>query len=101
MSTLAEELRARKTVAIIKKAEEFAEKMKEEVVESAEKGYSAYRYRIIAELDGAHLYKNAEFIEKLNELMDGVKIILEKEERRNILTGGKYYVYSLLFSWKE
>ncbi|MDC2863851.1 hypothetical protein [Bacillus sp. BP-3] len=86
--------------AIDEKALEFAEEMEAAIIESAAKGYSGYRYKIHNENPDKHIMHSKLFIEKLQELMDGVKVDFKKEERKNIL-GGFYYEHYIHFKWND
>lgn len=85
---------------IDEKVIEFAEEMEVEIIESAEKGYSGHRYQIHKENPNRHMMFSKIFIEKLQELMDGVKVEFREEEKKNIL-GGSYYEHYIRFSWND
>lgn len=86
--------------AIDEKALEFAEEMEAEIIEYAAYGYSGYRYKIHNDNPDKHIMHSKLFIEKLQELMDGVKVEFKEEGKKNIL-GGSYYEYYIRFSWND
>ena len=97
----AKELKAKQLEAINKKAVEFAEKMKERIIESAEQGYSAYRYNISNNQDDKHIFCTKEFIEKLNELFDDVKVTYKEEQKQTLIGNITYYDKYILFDWSN
>ncbi|WOA56423.1 hypothetical protein [Bacillus mycoides] len=87
--------------AIDEKVLEFAEEMEVAIIESAGKGYSGYRYQIHNENLDKHIMHSEIFIEKLRELMDGVKVEFKKEEKKGFFTNSSYYEHYIHFSWKD
>lgn len=87
--------------AIDEKVLEFAEEMEVAIIDSAEKGYSGFRYQINNENPDKHIMHSEIFIEKLRELMDGVNVEFKKEEKKGFFTNSSYYEYYIHFSWKE
>ncbi|PFP01774.1 hypothetical protein COJ91_25840 [Bacillus thuringiensis] len=85
---------------IDEKVLEFAEEMECVIIESAANGYSSYRYQIHKENPDKHILHSKPFTEKLQELMDGVKVEFKVEEKKNIL-GGSYYEHYIRFSWND
>ncbi|PEY60895.1 hypothetical protein COJ37_30355 [Bacillus cereus] len=85
---------------IDEKVLEFAEEMEYVIIESATIGYSGYRYQIHKENPDKHILHSKPFTEKLQELMDGVKVEFKVEEKKNIL-GGSYYEHYIRFSWND
>lgn len=85
---------------IDEKVIEFAEEMEAEIIESAEKGYSGHRYKIHNDNPNKHMMFSKIFIEKLQGLMDGVKVEFKEEEKKNLL-GGSYYEHYIRFSWND
>lgn len=67
--------------AIDEKVLEFAEEMESAIIESAGKGYSGYKYQIRCDNSDKHMMLSKIFIEKLQELMDGVKAEFKEVER--------------------
>ncbi|MEK4707058.1 hypothetical protein [Bacillus sp. FSL R10-2780] len=86
--------------AIDEKVLEFAEEMEITIIESAASGYSGYRYNIHKENPDKHIMHSNLFIEKLQELMDGVKVDFRTEETKGIL-GITYYERYIHFSWND
>ncbi|PGZ44846.1 hypothetical protein COE56_28930 [Bacillus anthracis] len=86
--------------AIDEKVLEFAEEMETAIIESAGKGYSGYNYKIHHENQDKHMMLSKIFIEKLQELMDGVKVEFKKEERKSLL-GGSYFEHYIHFKWND
>ena len=86
--------------AVDEKALEFAEEMEAEIIKSAENGYLGYKYKIHNDNPDKHIMHSEIFIEKLRELMDGVKVEFKVEEKKNIL-GGSYYEHYIRFSWND
>ncbi|QKH06242.1 hypothetical protein FOC93_08875 [Bacillus cereus] len=85
--------------AIDEKVLEFAEEMESAIIESAGKGYSGYKYQIRSDNPDKHMMFSKIFIEKLQELMDGVQVEF-KEEKRNGLFG-YYYEHYIHFKWND
>lgn len=85
--------------AIDEKVLEFAEEMEGVITESAANGYSGYKYQIHNENPDKHIMHSKLFIEKLQELMDGVKVEFIKEERKYLLIRGSYYEHYIHFRW--
>ncbi|UPJ16069.1 hypothetical protein MYW48_25855 [Bacillus cereus] len=86
--------------AIDEKVLEFAEEMEAAIIESAAKGYSGYKYQIRFDNLDKHMMLSKVFIEKLKELMGGVKVDCKKEERKTLL-GGSYYEHYIHFKWND
>ncbi|CAH2465081.1 hypothetical protein [Bacillus mycoides] len=87
--------------AIDEKALEFAEEMEAAIIESAAKGYSGYRYQIHKENSDAHIMRSKVFAEKLQMLMDGVKVNYKREEKKMLITGFTYYEHYIHFKWND
>lgn len=87
--------------AIDEKALEFAEEMESAIIESAGKGYSGYKYQIHKENSDAHIMRSKVFAEKLQMLMDGVKVNYEREEKKMLITGFTYYEHYIHFKWND
>lgn len=98
--SLVENLKEMRDKAIEEKALEFAEEMEAAIIESAKSGYAGYNYKIHNENQDKHIMCSEIFIEKLQVLMDGVRVEFKKEEKKGIL-GGTYYEHYIHFSWKE
>ncbi|MFJ8521422.1 hypothetical protein [Bacillus cereus] len=86
---------------IDEKVLEFAEEMEGVIIESAANGYSGYRYQIHKENPDKHMMHSKLFTEKLQELMDGVKVDFKKEEKKGLITGFNYYKHYICFSWND
>jgi len=71
------------------------------IIESAAIGYSGYRYQIHKENPDKHILHSKPFTEKLQELMDGVKVEFKKEEKKGLFTNSSYYEHYIHFSWKD
>ncbi|MFA2831252.1 hypothetical protein [Bacillus paranthracis] len=97
--SLVENLKEMRDKAIEEKALEFAEEMEAAIIESAKNGYAGYKYQIHNENQDKHIMGSEIFIEKLQVLMDGVKVEFKKEERKGLF--GSYYEHYIHFSWKE
>ncbi|HFU6610049.1 TPA: hypothetical protein ACGPI4_004165 [Bacillus paranthracis] len=98
--SLVENLKEIQEKVIDEKVIEFAEKMEAEIIESAEKGYSGHRYQIHKENPDKHMMFSKIFIEKLQELMDGVKVEFKEEEKRDMF-GFPYYQHYIHFKWND
>lgn len=85
--------------AIDEKVLEFAEEMESAIIESAGKGYSGYKYQIRYDNPDKHMMLSVIFIEKLQELMDGVIVEFKEEERKDLL--GSYYEHYIHFKWNN
>lgn len=86
--------------AIDEKVLEFAEEMEAAIIESAAKGYSGFKYQIRNDNPDKHIMHSKLFTEKLQEIMDGVKVDFKKEERKSLL-GGSYYEHYIHFKWND
>ncbi|MGH1047685.1 hypothetical protein [Bacillus mycoides] len=86
--------------AIDEKVLEFAEEMESVITKSAASGYSGHRYKIHNENPNRHIMCSKIFIEKLQELLDGVKVEFKEEEKKNIL-GVSYYEHYIRFKWND
>ena len=100
----AEQLNAKKNLKAIDFAAEFLKKIKPVLVESAEKGYDTYVYKIDKNMDSGkeklQLYSNPVFTEHLNKDLDGVDVTFEKDFVENVLFKGFGVTnYSLKFKW--
>lgn len=87
--------------AIDEKALEFAEEMEAAIIESAAKGYSGNKYKIHNDNPDKHIMHSKIFIEKLQELLDGVKVEFIKEKRKYLLINGSYYEHYIHFRWND
>ncbi|HGO9409083.1 TPA: hypothetical protein ACLBZV_003443 [Bacillus cereus] len=96
--SLVESLKEIQAKAVDEKVVEFAEEMESAITESAARGYSGYRYQIRNDNADKHIMCSKTFIEKLQILMDDVKVDYKKEEKKNIL-GGTYYEHYIHFMW--
>lgn len=99
--TLVENLKEIQDKAIDEKALEFAEEMEVAIIESAAKGYSGYRYLIHKENSDAHIMRSKVFAEKVQMLMDGVKVNYEREEKKMLITGFNYFEHYIHFKWND
>ncbi|MDA1861181.1 hypothetical protein PDK22_26195 [Bacillus cereus group sp. BY122LC] len=86
---------------IDEKVLEFAEEMEMAIIESAAKGYSGFRYQIQNEDPNKHVMCSNTFIEKLQVLMDGVKVEYKKEEKKMLLLSFNYYEHYIHFKWND
>lgn len=98
--SLVENLKEIQDKTIDEKVLEFAGEMEAAIIESAGKGYSGYKYQIRYDNPDKHMMLSKIFIEKLQELMDGVKVEFKKEERKSLL-GGSYYEHYIHFKWND
>lgn len=98
----AEQLEAKKNLKVIEFAEEFLKTIKPRLIESADEGYSAFRFNIDlnnpTEKEKSHLYTSSVFIEHLNKHLDGVEVRYEKEFVQGLLGYG-WYKHYLIFEW--
>lgn len=99
--SLVTELQKKREQAIEEKVMELAEKMEPRLLESAENGYSSLNIRITSEQEDGHIFKSNEFVEKLNDLMDGVKVKYVVKEKTHLITKWTYKEHYLLFSWGD
>ncbi|PGS28395.1 hypothetical protein COC59_05210 [Bacillus cereus] len=99
--SLVKNLKELQEKAIDEKVLEFAEEIEAAIIDSAEKGYSGYNYKIHNENSNAHIMRSEVFAEKLQMLMDGVKVDYKKEEKKMLITGFTYYDHYIHFSWKD
>lgn len=99
--TLLKNLKEIQEKAIDEKALEFAEEMEVVITESAANGYSGFRYQIYNENPDKHIMCLKTFAEKLQMLMDGVKVDYKKEEKKMLITGFTYYEHYIHFKWND
>ncbi|MGE7880126.1 hypothetical protein [Peribacillus muralis] len=99
--SLMENLKMKQEKAIDNKVVEFAEEMESIIIQSAEKGYGSFRYTINNENPDKHLMRSQKFAEKLEMLMDGVKVRYEVQKKKYVLLASTYNEYSLLFDWTD
>ncbi|MDZ4417363.1 hypothetical protein ORL59_28090 [Bacillus cereus] len=85
--------------AIDEKVLEFAVEMESAITESAAKGYSGYKYQISYDNPDKHMMFSKLFIEKLQELMDGVKAEFKEEKRKGLF--GFYFEHYIHFKWND
>ena len=97
--SLVENLKEIQEKTIDEKVLEFAEEMETAIIESAGKGYSGYKYQIRYDNPDKHMMLSETFIEKLQELMDGVTVEFKEEERKGLF--GFYYEHYLHFKWND
>ncbi|MEC0902807.1 MULTISPECIES: hypothetical protein [Bacillus] len=99
--SLVENLKEIQEKTIDEKVLEFAGEMESAIIESAGgKGYSGYKYQIRYDNPDKHMMLSKIFIEKLQELMDGVNVEFKKEERKSLL-GGSYFEHYIHFKWND
>lgn len=98
--SLLEDLKTKQEKVIDDKAFEFAEKMEAVITKSAENGYAGFNYIIHNENPDKHIMCSQNFTEKLEALMDGVKVKYE-EKKKSSLLGLSYYERCINFSWNE
>jgi hypothetical protein len=99
--SLVKNLKVIQEKAIDEKVLEFAEEMEAAIIESAAKGYSGYKYQIFKENPHAHIMRSGVFAEKLQMLMDGVKVNYKREEKKMLITGFTYYEHYIHFKWND
>ncbi|MEK4740476.1 hypothetical protein [Bacillus sp. FSL R9-9481] len=99
--SLVKNLKEMRDKAIDEKVLEFAEEMEAAIIESAKNGYTGYNYKIHYDNPDKHIMHSEIFIEKLRELMDGVKVEFKKEEKKGFFTNSSYYEHYIHFSWKD
>ncbi|MBS4172103.1 hypothetical protein [Bacillus sp. FJAT-49736] len=100
----AEQLNAKKNWKVIDFANELLETIKPKLINSAEKGYTGYKYTIDTnnpyEKEKLQLYSDPLFVEHLNKNLDGVKVRYEKEFVENLFFKGYgWYKHYLIFNW--
>ncbi|MBG9830541.1 hypothetical protein [Bacillus wiedmannii] len=99
--SLVESLKEIQAKAVDEKVIAFTEKVEGLVTGSAAKGYSGFRYQIQNEDPNKHIMCSKTFIEKLQMLMDGVKVDYKKEEKKMLITGFTYYEHYIHFQWND
>lgn len=98
----AEQLNEKKNLKVIAYADEFLEIIKPKLIDSAEKGYSAYEYSVDTQLekDKLQLYSDKLFVEQLNKKLDGIEVVYEKRFVENLLFKGYgWFKHHLIFKW--
>lgn len=82
------------------KAIEFALDMEEELLKSAEKGFSSYRYEIRKDHKYRQIFCSGKFAKLLEELMDGVKVRYKIDVKQHaFLRNHQWYEYYIIFDW--
>lgn len=97
---LLESLKTKQEKIIENKVIEFAEQVEPLLVESAENGYSGYAYKINDDNPEKHIMRSENFTEKLEMLMDGVKVKYEIRIKNSML-GWTFYEHYIQFHWNE
>ncbi|MBG9840875.1 MULTISPECIES: hypothetical protein [Bacillus cereus group] len=97
--SLVKNLKEIQAKAVDEKVVEFAEEMEVAITESAAKGYSGYKYQIRYDNPDKHMMLSKVFLEKLQELMDGVKVEFKEEEKKGLF--GSYYEHYIHFKWND
>jgi hypothetical protein len=100
----AEQLNAKKNLKVIEYANEFLTLIKEDLIKSAEEGYSGFNYKIDknneSEKKKLQIYSDPLFTEHLNKSLEGVNVTYEKEYVENILLKGYGFTnHYLKFKW--
>ena len=98
--SLIDDLKANQEIAVDEKAIEFAEKMEARIIESSKNGYPGYKYQINSNDPDKHLMFSPLFIEKVEDLMDGVKVKFAEEKKKTAFLG-TYYERYIHFSWSN
>ena len=98
--SLLEDLKTKQEKVIDDKVVEFAEEMEDAITKSAENGYAGYNYNINNENPDKHIMCSKTFAEKLEALMDGVKVEYEVKKKVSLL-GLSFYEHYINFSWND
>lgn len=98
--SLVDVLKGNREKVIDERAIEFAEKMENTIIESSKNGYSGYKYQIHSTDPDKHMMCTPLFTEKVEDLMDGVKVVFKEVKKRAPLVG-TYYEQYIHFSWKD
>lgn len=93
---LIEQLQVKQEAAINIKVKNFAEMMKEAIIGRAEQGHSSSYFVIKNDNEDKFILRSELFINKLRDLMDGVKVELKEETVRSFIT---YKEKRIVFSW--
>lgn len=95
---LLEELQSKRKDAQVEKAKEFVGYIKPRLIESAEKGYKGFTFKV--EKEDRHLYSSDTFVDYLNENLEGVKVEYRATFFENLFVKGRgYYEHELHFTW--
>lgn len=94
---LMEQLQVKQEAAINIKAKSFAKMIKDAIVERAEKGHSNCYFTIANDNEDKFILRSELFINKLKNLMDGVKVELKDVEVNHLLF--KLWEKRIVFSW--
>ena len=97
--SLLEDLKTKQEKVIDDKVVMFAEKMEAVIIQSAENGYAGYNFKINDENPDKHIMRSNTFVEKLEALMDGVKVKYVVKEKKSIISGWFFNEYYINFSW--
>lgn len=95
---LKSKLNAEKNTKIENHALEFAVYIEPLLIESAQKGFSAFSIDL-EDREDVHILRSDLFLKHLNRLLEGCKTEIEETERINLIFKNKYYTRKLVFSW--
>ena len=96
---LAEKLNQERMEKINDYAISFVEDIELEIIQSAQKGYTAYSISLDGR-DDAHIIKDPIFLKNLDVLLDGCTVEITSNEYTNLFFKNKYYKYKLIISWE-
>jgi len=99
--SLVDTLKASRERAIDEKVVEFAEQMEPIIIQSSNKGYASYLYRITEENSNKHIMCSDVFIERLQILMDGVKVEFQQVGKKMLITHHNYYENYIRFTYRD
>ena len=77
---------------------EFAGDIEPDLIESAQKGYSAFSIDFEGR-DDVHILKNPLFLDNLERLLEGCEVNIKSKEYTNLLFKNKYFKERLVISW--
>lgn len=98
--SFAEELKMKRDSFLDEKAIQFAEKMELKIIKEAEMGHLNITVQVDNDMEDKHVYRSHEFAEKLQELLDGVKVTYEVQTYQSLLKT-RIYKHYLRFDWSD
>lgn len=94
-----EELQQSETKKTVADAIAFAQEIKPRLIESAEKGFTAYRIDLNGR-ENSHLLVNDLFVQTLQEQLDGCKVKINTENYTHLLFKTEHSKKFLHISWR-
>lgn len=81
---LSETLKSKVNKKATEHAKKFANEIKSEIIETAEKGYEGLRFDL-SERKDSHILRNDSFLEELETQLEGCRVGIDERRYRNLL----------------